>query len=56
MQHIECQVLVAILQAWDEFKPYKRETKRTKARDVARASLSPSSNGDGEPPAAADDK
>ncbi len=27
-------------QAWDEFKPYKKENKRTKARDAARASVS----------------
>ncbi|KAK9817937.1 hypothetical protein WJX72_004542 [[Myrmecia] bisecta] len=26
--------------AWDEFKPYKRENKRTKARDASRASAS----------------
>ena len=27
-------------QAWDEFKPYKKENKRTKARDATRASVS----------------
>ncbi|EIE23899.1 DnaJ-domain-containing protein [Coccomyxa subellipsoidea C-169] len=27
-------------EAWDEFKPYKKENKRTKARDAARASVS----------------
>ncbi|BDA46467.1 probable chaperone protein DnaJ at N-terminal half [Coccomyxa sp. Obi] len=27
-------------EAWDEFKPYKKENKRTKARDVARSSAS----------------
>ncbi len=27
-----------LLQAWDEFKPYKKENKHTKARDRARAS------------------
>lgn len=25
-------------QAWDEFKPYKRENKRTRARDASRVS------------------
>jgi hypothetical protein len=29
-----------LLQAWDEFKPYKKENKRTKARDATRASVS----------------
>ena len=46
---------VVLLQAWDEFKPYKRENKRTRARDVARASASQSFDDGGEPPAAAID-
>lgn len=33
-------LLCVMPQAWDEFKPYKKENKRTKARDAARASVS----------------
>lgn len=34
------------MQAWDEFKPFKKENKHTKARDAARASAASSDSAD----------
>ena len=35
-----CPDAVWLLQAWDEFKPYKKENKHTKARERVRTSAS----------------
>ena len=42
------------VQAWEEFKPYKKENKRTQARDRARASASGGASADGSGMAAQD--
>jgi hypothetical protein len=43
---VQAQFSCRLYQAWDEFKPYKKENKRTRARERARASVDSPPAGD----------